>query len=329
MTPTSLTSAQLTAVLEPLGEVAHSEPLTGGMFAVTSAVTLVGGARVIVKATPTDVRKLCRYEHGIAASEALVYEMLAGRAPVPEVLLTDFTRSVVDADIVVTRQLSGRVWNDLELDAAATARARRALGALMAELHRVPAPAFGYPAHETGMRCHDWRTAVTAMFDGILHDAAESGTIVPEPRVRAVLARHGHALDAVTAPVVVHNDLWPANIFLDEDLRIVGLIDTERTVWGDPLFDLVGANQMAEEGAEEQIIEGDTDAGGVLAAELASPTGPIRLALYRLYYRLILVTEIDIRGFEGEWLTQYRASVARLLDDALHDLEAEAPPGRL
>lgn len=325
----SLTPAQLSAVLAPLGPVAQSAPLAGGMFAATSAVTLADGARVIVKASPTDVRKLCRYEYGIAASEALVYRMLAGHAPVPEVLLTDFSRALVDADIVVTRHLPGRVWNDLELDPAATARARHALGALMAELHRVPAPAFGYPAPETGMRRDDWRSAVTAMFDGILQDAAESGTTLPEARVRAVLDQHGHVLDVVTSPVVVHNDLWPANIFLDDDLRIVGLIDTERTVWGDPLFDLVGANQMAEEHAEEQIIEGNTDAGGVLAAELASPNGLIRLALYQLYYRLILATEIDIRGFEGEWLPEYRAQVGRLLEEALEQLEAAEPVRRL
>lgn len=321
----SLTPAQLAAVLAPLGEMAHSTPLTGGMFATTSAVTLTDGTRVIVKATPTDVRRLCRYEYGIAASEALVYQMLTGHAPVPEVLSTDFTRSLVDADIVVTRHLPGRVWNDLELDAAATARVRRALGALMAELHRVPAPAFGYPAPQTGMRRADWRSAVTAMFDGILQDAAESGTMLPAQRVRDVLSRHAHVLDTVTAPVVVHNDLWPANIFLDDDLRIVGLIDTERTVWGDPLFDLVGANQMAEEHAEEQIIEGNTDAGGVLAKELAAPNGAIRLSLYQLYYRLILATEIDIRGFEGDWLPEYRAQVGRLLEEALEQLEAAEP----
>lgn len=323
----SLTPAQLAAVLAPIGEIAHIEPLTGGTFAATSAVTLTDGARIIVKATPTDPRGLCRYERGIAASEALVYGMLAGHAPVPEVLVTDFTQSVVAADIVVTRHLPGRVWNELELDDAATARARHALGALMAELHRVPAPAFGYPAPETGMRRDEWRSAVTAMFDGILQDAAESGAALPAQRIRAALSRHGHALEAVTDPVVVHHDLWPANIFLDEDLRIVGLIDTERAVWGDPLFDLVGANQLAEEGVQEQIIAGDTDAGGVLAAELVSPTGSIRLALYRLYYTLVLATEIDIRGFEGEWLPQYRASVARLLDDALRDLETAVPVG--
>jgi aminoglycoside phosphotransferase (APT) family kinase protein len=200
--------------------------------------------------------------------------------------------------------------------------ARRALGALMADLHRVTAPAFGYPAEESGMRADDWRTAFTTMVEGLLADAARTGTPVPAARIRAAVRAHGAALDAVVSPVVVHTDLWPANVFLDDHETIVGLIDTERTVWGDPLLDLVGADQLGLWDVDPDLLAGDTAAGGGLSAALASPAGPTRFALCRLYFSLILVTEIDVRGYDEGWVPEHRRRVAALLDAALARLGA-------
>ncbi|WP_062133922.1 phosphotransferase family protein [Demequina aestuarii] len=319
-----LSATDLATVLAPLGQVREAVTLTGGMFAAATLATLADDTKVVVKVSGTDVARLCSYERGIARTEARTYRELATRGlPVPEVLLTDFTHSVVPGDVVVTRHLSGTPWNEADLDEPASSRVKHSLGALMARLHRVPAPAFGYPATESGMQAPDWRTAFGAMVEGILADAARTGTVVPADRIRAALDAHGPALDGVADAVFVHNDLWPANVFLDDGRAIIGIIDTERTVWGDPLLDLVGADQMGLWDIDASLIEGNTSAGGVLAAELASASGPTRFALYRLYDSLILVAEIRIRGYDGAWVDDHLRTAQSLVNAALAWLEAE------
>ncbi|WP_313556202.1 phosphotransferase family protein [Miniimonas arenae] len=332
------TTDQLVEIVAPLaaerGAVVEVRRLTGGMFAVAHTLEFADGSRAVIKVSDADPARLCRYEVGIARTEAETFEVLGERGlPVPAVLLTDFSRERFAADVVVTSHLAGTPWNVAGLDEASDAVVRRELGGLMARLHRVGAPAFGYPAPEAGLRAADWRTAFTLMVEGVLQDAADTGTEVSADAVRAALARHGGALDVVTRAAIVHNDLWPANLFLDargdevtvdgeREPRIVGLIDTERTVWGDLLLDLVGADQFGLWHVDPDLLAGNTAAGGVLAAELASPTGAARFALYRLYYSLVLVAEIPIRGYEGEWVAGHRSAAEAILAAAL-DLVAE------
>lgn len=318
--------AGLAAVLEPLGRPFDMVALTGGMFAVTYRVTLDTGAVVVAKLTGTDSAGLCRYERGIARTEAQTYRTLADHGlPVPVVLLTDFSHAALDADVVVTAHLDGIPWSEAVLDEAASARVRRRLGAVMADLHRIRPPAFGYPAAQAGMQAGTWRDAFALMVDGILCDASDAGTELPVNRIRGAIARHADALDTVMAPALVHTDLWPANVFLDPQHRITGIIDTERTVWGDPLLDLVGADQLGLWHVDPELLAGDTDAGGILAAELASPTGRVRYALCRLYFTLILAVEIDVRGYQGDWVPDHRRTVRALLEAVLELLAADSP----
>ncbi|WP_082072009.1 phosphotransferase [Microbacterium azadirachtae] len=183
----------------------------------------------------------------------------------------------------------------------------------------------GYPSIPARMQAPDWRSAFTLMVEGILQDAADAGAPVPADRVRDVLSAHGSALDACTTASVVHGDLWAGNLFLDSAQRIVGLIDTERTLWGDPLFDLIGADQFGLWNVDPDLLEGNTEHGGILAAELASPTGPTRFALYRLYFSVILVTEISVRDYEGEWVAEHRKSAEGMLAAVLQRFDELAP----
>lgn len=308
----------LDALVRPLGELLDAEPLTGGMFASTYRVTLDSGLRVVVKLTATDIGGLCRYERGIAQTEARTYTMLAQHElPVPDLLLTDFSRTIVDADVVVTSHVAGAPWSECNLDRVEAARVRRGLGSLMARMHRIHPPAFGYPAPQANMRAATWSAAFTAMVDGILQDAASASTTLPTAGIRDAMTRHAPALDAVKRPAVVHNDLWPANVFLDQRGSITGVIDTERTVWGDPLLDLIGADQLGLWDIDPDLLAGNSAAGGVLSTELGSPTGIVRFALYRLYHSLILATEIDIRGYDAEWVPAHRERAHTLIDASL------------
>jgi len=315
--------AQLTDLVAPVGRLASAELLSGGMFATAFRLGFDDGRRAVVKIVGADTSRFLTYELGLLGTEALTYRMLQDSGvPVPRVLHTDFTRDLVDADVVIAEHLPGVPWLGCELDEAQTAVVRRNLGAVMADLHRVKAASFGYPAPAAGLGAATWREAYRLMVDAVLADARRWGVVLPQERVRAAVTAHSSALDAVTEASVVHTDLWEGNVFIDpETLDIVGIIDTERTLWGDPLHEVVGADQFGTGDPNADVLAGDAGAGGVLARELASPTGPARLLLSRLYFSLILATEPTTRGYEGERAAGYEQDARGILDRTLERLE--------
>ncbi|MBT2516325.1 phosphotransferase [Streptomyces sp. ISL-90] len=314
--------ATLKDLLAPLGDVQALETLGGGTFATAVRATFADGSRSVVKIVAADTGRMSTYEKGILGTEARIFGMLADSGvPVPRVQLTDFTRTRLAADVVVTEHLPGAAWNDLSLGDDEQRTLRRELGAVMTAAHRVTAPHFGYPAPESGLSGDTWREAFGLMVSAALADADRWGVPLPDDGVRAALAAHAACLDEVIAPAVVHADLWPGNVFVDEtELRIVGIIDTERTVWADPLLDLVGAEQFSAAPPDEDIVAGDTAAGGVLADLLSTEGGQARLHLCRMYYAILLVTEVTIRGYEGDFAVWYETTARANLDSALERL---------
>lgn len=305
----------LPRVLAPLGEVVDLDRLTGGMFATTFRATLADGTRVVVKTAPTATDRLLTYEHDLLRTEALVYGLAAGRPDLlmPRVLLTDFSRSVVPSDVVVASHLDGVPLMELEQDAARrdqlAARVLPQLGALMARLHTVTGDRFGYPDASTGLAAPTWPEAFGRMVGALMQDAERWGTDLPADEVRSALRRHGTALGEVTRPALVHTDLWSGNLFVDPgSLALTGVIDPERALWGDPLLELAGADQMGLGPVPEALLEGYGSAGGAL--DLGTPAGDARLLLYRMHMSLVLLVEIAPRGYSGPGVEQHRAAAA-------------------
>lgn len=312
----------LATVLAPLGPLDRAELLTGGMFATTYRATLADGARVVVKTAPTATDRLLRYELDLLRTEALVYGLAADRPDLlmPRVLLTDLSRSVLPSDVLVVTHLDGTPLVDLgDLDEPANRRVQQDLGAFMARLHTVRGERFGYPNEATGLHAATWPEAFGAMVGALLDDAAAWGAEVPADLVRAALARHAAALAEVRSPALVHADLWAGNLFVEPaTCALVGVIDTERAVWGDPLLELAGADQMGLGPVPEALLAGYASAGSLLP--VGTPSGDARLWLYRLYMSLVLFVEIAPRGYSGEWLVGHRAKAWENLHAALDAL---------
>lgn len=312
----------LARVLAPLGRPAAVELLTGGTFATTYRVTLTDGSRVVVKTAPTDAGRLLRYEHDLVRTEAEVYALAADRPDLlmPRVLLTDFSRTVLPSDVVVVSHLDGVPLVDLgEPAPAVAARVDHELGAFMARLHTLTGDRFGYLDAGSGLHAPTWPEAFGLMLGALLDDAARWVTPVPDADARAALARHTDALAEVTTPVLVHGDLWAGNLFVEPATgELVGVIDTERALWGDPLYELVGADQLGGRTAPAALLDGYAAAGGAFA--LDTPGGRTRLRLYRLYLSLVLVVEIAPRAYTGDWLAQHRATAERLVRESLDGL---------
>lgn len=349
-----ITPEQLKRVVSPVGEILTSERLNGGMFATTFKVTLTDNAEYIVKITPADTSSVLTYERNLANSERLIYTLCQDRPALmmPTVIHSDFTREIVGGDVLIVSVLPGTPWNVLAeantigWEHPITERDR---GAYFARIHTVIGTRFGYPS-SANLQADTWREAFGLMLKAILDDAASWEVSIPSADIWAAFERESHHLDQIVHPHLIHMDIWQANVFLDEEFRINGMIDTERALFGDPLFDFVGADQMRLLPINENQIVGyreqarsildsvqadgqypglgtiDLDVARSLA-NLELPTllpepGALqsheaRYLLYRVYFYLLMITEVKPRAFEGEWVAGHLATLHKNLSDAL------------
>lgn len=314
---------RLAALVAPVGSLAGSRRLTGGLFASTFAVDLASGPhrRVVVKIVGDDTERLLRYERGILGTEALVYRRCADvpGVPTPRLLHHDTSRAHVPGTAIVAEFLDGEPWSGLSLTDDESASARRALGAVMARVHAITGDRFGYPAPESDLAAATWPEAFDRMMGAVLDDAERFAVDVPADRVRAAVDRHRALLDDVEVPRLVHMDLWEGNVLLDAERRVHGVIDPERALWGDPLFDLVGADQIGIETVDADLLAGYAT---VAAEGIVPPVDPVgdarRLDLYRLYLATLMTVEVVPRGYVGDWVAGHvgrlRANTSVLLE---------------
>ncbi|MFF7488936.1 phosphotransferase family protein [Streptomyces luteogriseus] len=302
------------AGLDP-GRLAHLAPLTGGTYNTVEELRLTDGGRYVLKVPPAAAVPGLRHEKRLLVSEAEFYRS-AARADVPaphEVSAGD--------DFLLMTAVPGEPWDGTLTDAEQTAL-RTELGRQVARLHRVTGPGFGYPSGALGPLVPDWRTAFTAMFDAVLDDARRYGARLPRPVdavARTAASAYG-ALDEVTDPCLVHFDLWRGNILVDRadaGARIGGLIDGERMFWGDPLADFVSLALLGDIRQDEEFWAGYREAGGRARFDTGAR---LRLALYRAYLYLIMLSETVPREAGEEQRRWVRERVAPELVAALDEI---------
>ncbi|MGW0336362.1 phosphotransferase family protein [Streptomyces sp. NPDC003011] len=305
--------------------LARLRPLSGGTYNTVEELLLTDGSRYVLKVAPAPTAPALRYESRLLTSEAEFYRAAAGAGvPAPRAV-------AVGADHAVPHLLMtacpGRPW-DGSLTDTERAALRAELGRQVARLHEVTGPGFGYPSGALGPLATDWRTAFSAITEAILTDARHYRTRLPRPvdAVAQTLRSAHPALDEVTVPRLVHFDLWPGNILVDrpagEKPRIGGLIDGERMFWGDPLADFVSLALLGDIRKDEAFLAGYREAGG--RAEFDVPAR-LRLALYRAYLYLIMLTETTPRAVDAGRERRVQETVAPELVAALEEIEELAP----
>ncbi|GAA2767899.1 aminoglycoside phosphotransferase family protein [Streptomyces paradoxus] len=292
------------ADLDP-GRLAHLAPMAGGTYNTVEELRLTDGSRYVLKVPPPAAAPGLRHERGLLVSEAAFYRSAARvEVTAPELVS-------MDEGFLLMTACPGDPW-DGTLTGAEHASLRTELGRQVARLHRVTGPGFGYPSGALGPLAPDWRTAFTGMIDAVLDDARRYGARLPRPvdAVARTAASAYDVLDEVTVPCLVHFDLWRGNILVDRpdgEARIGGLIDGERMFWGDPLADFVSLALLGDIRRDEEFLAGYREAGGLAAFDTPAR---LRLALYRAYLYLIMLTETVPRraGEEQERWVQERVA---------------------
>ncbi|MEE1833159.1 phosphotransferase family protein [Streptomyces sp. SP17KL33] len=314
----------LTAAGLPPESLAERRPLTGGTYNTVEELRLTDGTRLVLKIPPPPTTPGLAHERELLGAEAAFCRAAATvDVPAPRVVGAAFDESAPAGRHLLLTHCPGTGW-----DGPATGREaalRRELGGLVARLHRVTGPGYGYPTGALGPLAPDWRTAFTTMYEAVLDDAHRFGAWLPRPldEVARTAKSAYDALDEVTVPRLVHFDLWPGNILVErgDPARVGGLIDGERMFWGDPVADFVSLALLGDVRHDTDLMTGYQEACGV--AEF-TPSAARRYALYRSYLDLIMLVETVPRAIDGEDLAWRRERVAPHLTAALDELAESA-----
>ncbi|WP_435299167.1 phosphotransferase family protein [Timonella sp. A28] len=363
MTALDVSADQLANLVSPIGTIAHYARLTGGMFATTFKVTLTDGQVIVVKIAPAGDSSLLTYERNITKAELDIYQRCADKPALlmPSVIHWDFTRAHVEGDAIFVSHLDGTPWTTLIEDKKLGWDAERPAldrAHYFPLLHTVTSHTFGYPA-SPNLQGKTWREAFTNMWEALFADSARWDIRLPEALMREALAQHIHVFDDVTRAHLIHMDLWQGNMFLNSEHGLCGVIDTERALFGDPLFDFVGCDQLGEgpiptdhaqaymDTAQRIYQTAQHDAPSLnlghvdldimhALASLDVPThapqaetltsADIRILFYRCYIYALLLLEVGPRDYPQDWVIEHTEKMNRQLHAALNLLTGSYVP---
>lgn len=281
--------------------VSDCAPMTGGGFATVWRVLLDDGEALVLKVAPPPGTPLLRYEADLTAAEARCFRLIAAGAPeVPVPRVLHHGRDPDRGEWLCTTLLPGRSLHELAGSGVDDAPARFSAGAATAALHRITGTRYGYD----DARSHGatWREAFAGMLDDLLADAVDWDVPLPSPaeQIRSLPDRYAWALGEVRRPALLYFDGWDGNVLASPDaagtLRLRGLVDGERFLFGDPLMDLVAPLlfRRVEDEQNHPFVRGYRSA--TTEPVTFDAAARCRLALYRLHLSLLMTVEMPSRG---------------------------------
>lgn len=236
------------------------------------------------------------------AKEAHVYRLLSehGITLVPTVLHLEPDPDVIGHAFTVMTRLPGTPLS--ETPAADVAAVYHQLGRLLAAIHAIPQPGFGYITTHVLDLAPDNTAYMGRQFTRKLREFLElQGDPALHDRVQSYVAAHGDLFALCPTPVLCHNDVHEGNILVSAD-RITGLVDIENALAGDPWLDLAKADFYAARGSSLKLDALFAGYGALADA---------RMPLYRLYHALELWDWFASTG-DAQYLPGIAAEMAAL-----------------
>ena len=158
------------------------------------------------------------------------------------------------------------------------------LGRLLAAIHRIEQPAYGYLTDEILDPLPDNTQYMRRQFTKKLKEFEElKGDPALHTGIQEYVETHATLLESNKSPSLCHNDFHEGNVLVDPvTWRVTGFIDVENAIAADPLTDLAKTQSYSIRGNAEKL-SGLLDGYGGLP-----PDWRERTTLYRLYHSLEL-----------------------------------------
>lgn len=296
-TKAKLTEEQLDRLIgKHFGEstsVVHRTELTNGWFNTAYDLALSSGENVILKVAPGAEVETLTCEKNIMKNEVEVLKLVRkeGAIPVPNVYAYDDSQDLIPHEYFLMEKVHGQPYNLIKESMSADERERIEvdLGRYNRKINEIRGDSFGHFVASPEKLFASWGQVFAALMADLLTDGRRLGVQLPASyeEIEEAVAAKLPFLDEVTEPRLVHWDLWNGNVFVHEG-RIHAIIDWERALWGDPLFEYYFGKMEPS----EAFYRG-------YGNRFDSQHERERRKLYDLYFDLILVIECYSRKYEN------------------------------
>lgn len=271
------------------------EELTEGMCNVAYKLTFADGFQTILKIASPIKSGFLSNERFLMEAEVRALKLVTDKTDikVPKVYAYDTSKTVCEGDYFFMECLEGVNWITVYDDLTEETREnlRREIGEVQRKLTAITNPKFGMLGDDE-YSFDSLFEFVYYMMKNVLKDAAardiEIG--VPAAEILTALAADKACFDEVTTPSLVHWDMWEGNIFIREG-KVTGIIDWERTMWGEPFMD----EPFRHHKRSPQTLEGF----GISLEDLTQEERR-RLCWYDIILDLTMMVEVFYREYEGE-----------------------------
>ena len=162
-------------------------------------------------------------------------------ALMPKTLLIDFTQQLIDRDYMFQSFIEGERWDNVwdKLTSEENNSLWDQFGRIMKQIHEVRGERFGLP--RPGFQFERWSQTVVDRLERTLQAAKELRLDVADlERILGTVRAHPGQLDEIQVPRLLHGDLWAFNLLIarrENGPAIVGVLDADRSWWGDPMAD--------------------------------------------------------------------------------------------
>lgn len=216
--------------------------LTEGFFNAAYEICLQNNDKVVLKIAPAKETRVMTYEKNIMFSEVEAMKLAAryGGIPVPAVIGCDAGCTICSSPYFFMEKIEGQSLNAVKntLTPSQIRNIYIETGKINKKINEVRLSAFGYPG-QSDFQGNAWYPVFRRMLEAGVNDAlrADVDLKIPIDRLWLYLERDRSVFEEVTEPRLVHWDCWDGNIFVESG-KVTGIIDWERSLWGDPLMEV-------------------------------------------------------------------------------------------